>query len=97
MFYNHDNRDGNVLIIPFILGTRQNDPLKKTLFALAHLQALCSIINNFPSCSFPSITNDTHIIGPPFIVSSEYEHFEIKFHVISLFIQPQKICNMVPL
>jgi hypothetical protein len=96
MFYSHHNRDDNVLIIPSIIGTCQNDLFKKALFALTHFKALHFLINNFPSCSFPFITNDTHIIGAPSIVSSEYEHFETKFHAISLFIQLQKYVTWSP-
>jgi len=64
MFYNHFNRDGNITVIPFAMGTRQGDLLKGALFALAHLKALHFTINHFPSCLFPSIINDTHIITP---------------------------------
>ncbi len=75
MVYNHHNCEGDVIVIPSIMGTHQGDPLGGALFALAHFRALHSIANHFPSCLFPSIVNDTHMIGPPFIVSSTYEHF----------------------
>jgi hypothetical protein len=42
---------------------------------LTHFRVLRSITSHFPSCLFPSIANDTHIIGPPLIVSFAYEHF----------------------
>jgi len=64
MFYRHHNRDGNVPVIPFVMGIYQNDHLRRVLFALTNLRALCSIINNFPSCLFPSTTYDIHIINP---------------------------------
>jgi hypothetical protein len=75
LFYIHHNHEGNVIIIPFAMGILQGDPLGWALFTLAHLKGLRSIINCFPSYIFPSITNATHIIGPPSIVSSAYEHF----------------------
>jgi hypothetical protein len=50
-------------------------PLGRALFALIQFRALCSIISCFPSYLFPSIANDTHIISPPLIISSIYEHF----------------------
>jgi hypothetical protein len=62
-------------MIPFAMGTHQNDPLGGALFILTHFKALRSIINIFPSCLFPSIVNDIHIIGALFIVLSTYEHF----------------------
>ncbi len=57
------------------MGTHQGDPLGGALFALTHFKALYYITNHFQSCLLPSITNDTHIIGPPLIVSFAYEHF----------------------
>jgi hypothetical protein len=36
LFYNHYNLDGNVMVIPFAMGTHEDDPLGGALFALAH-------------------------------------------------------------
>jgi hypothetical protein len=85
LFYNHHNREVDVVVvIPYAMGLHQGDPLRGALFALAHLKALHSIVNFFPSCLFPSITDDTNIIGPPSIVLSTYEHFQIKLRAIGL-------------
>ncbi len=59
-------------------------------FVLAHFRTLCAIVNHFLSCLFPSIVDDTHIIGPLSIVSFAYEHFQIGLHVIGLSIQLHK-------
>jgi hypothetical protein len=75
LFYNHHDRDGNVTIIPFAMGTRQGDLLGGALFALTHLRALHSTTSHFPSYLFPSITIDIHIIGPLSIISSACECF----------------------
>ncbi len=75
LFYSHHNCDGDVIIIPFAMGTYQGDPLGGALFALVHFKALCSIASHFPSCLFPSITYDIHIIDPPSIVSFTFELF----------------------
>ncbi len=75
MFYSHCNHEGNVTIIPFTMGTHQGHPLGGALFVVAHSRALHSITSHFLSYLFPSIVNDIHTIGPPFIVSSTYEHF----------------------
>jgi hypothetical protein len=77
LFYSHHNREGDVIIIPFAMGTHQGHPLNGALFALAHFRALLSIINHFPFCLFPSI-------GPSPIVSSRYEHFQMNLYVIGL-------------
>jgi len=75
LFYSHCNCEGDVIIIPFVMGIHQSDPLKEALFTLAHFRALRSTTNHFPFYSFPSIIDNTHIIGPPLIVSFAYEHF----------------------
>ncbi len=48
LFYNHCKYEGDVTIIPFVMGrTHQGDPLGGTLFALAHYRALYFIANHF--------------------------------------------------
>jgi hypothetical protein len=69
--------------------THQNDPLGRVLFALTHFRALLSIINYFSCCLFPSIIIDIHIIGPPLILSFDYEYFKIELHAIGFSIQLQ--------
>ncbi len=97
LFYNHHNRESDVMVIPSTTGTHQSDPLGRALFALIHFEALCSITNHFPFCLSPSIGNDTHIINLPSIVSPAYEQFRIEFYVINLFIQLQKCVTWSPL
>jgi hypothetical protein len=77
MFYSHHNHEGEVMIIPCIMETYQNDPLKSALFALTHFRTLHSIASHFPSCLFPYIVDDIHIIGPLSIISSAYEHSKL--------------------
>jgi len=57
------------------------------LFTLAHFKTLCSIVSELLSCLFPSIIDDTHILGPILIITSTYEHLWIKLYVICLSIQ----------
>jgi hypothetical protein len=49
LFHNHRNHEDDVTIIPFVMGTRQGDPLGGALFTLAHFRALHSIANHFLS------------------------------------------------
>jgi hypothetical protein len=70
--------------------------LGRVLFTLTHFKYLHFIINNLFSCLFLSIIDDTHIIGPPSIVSFTYEHFQTKLYVISLSIQLQKCVAWSP-
>ncbi len=64
LFNNHRNHDGNVTVIPFTMGTCQNDLLGRALFAFVHVNAIYFITNHLSFCIFPSIADDTHIIGP---------------------------------
>jgi hypothetical protein len=75
------------MVFPSTMGTCQGDFLIRALFALAHFRTLRSIINHFPSCLFPFIAYDIHIVGPLVIVSSAYEHFQIELNKIGLSIQ----------
>jgi hypothetical protein len=68
------------MVIPSPMGTCQGDPLGGRIFVL------CFIVSHFSSCLFPFIGNDIHIIGPFSIVSSAYEHFQIKLHRIGFFL-----------
>ncbi len=83
-------------IIPSSMGTYPKNPLGNVLYTLTHFKYLHSIINDFFSCLFPSIVDDTHIIGPLSIVSSTYKHFQTKLYVIGLSIQPQKCVAWSP-
>jgi len=96
LFYNLHNHEGDVTIIPFAMEIHQSDPLGGALFTLAHFKVLCSITTHFPSCLFPSIANDTHIISPPSIISSAYEHFQTELCAIGLFIQLKKCVAWSP-
>jgi hypothetical protein len=96
LFYCHRNHEGDVIVIPSAMGTFQGDPLGGALFGLAHFRALYSTTNHFPSHLFPSIVDDIHIISPPSIVSSTYEHFQIELRVIGLSIQPHKCVAWSP-
>jgi hypothetical protein len=81
LFNNHHNHEGDVIVIPSTMGIYQGDPLGGALFTLAHFSTLRSITNCFPSCVFPSIIDSIHIINPPSIISSTYEHFRSKFYM----------------
>jgi hypothetical protein len=79
LFYSHYNREGDVIVNPFAMGTHGGDLVGGAPFTVAHFRALHSAISHFPSCIFPSIIVDTHIINLPFIVSFAYKHFQTEF------------------
>jgi hypothetical protein len=96
LFYNHHNCEDDVTIIPSTMGTYHGAPWGGALFVVGNFRALSSIASHFPFYLFLSIANDTHIIGPPSIVSFAYEHFQIELCVIGLSIQPLKCIGWSP-
>ncbi len=86
-----------IIIIMKVMRTCQGDPWGGVLFALTHFRALHSIANHFPFHLFPFIRDNTHIIGPPSIVSYVYEYFQTKLRVIGFSIQLQKCITWLPL
>jgi hypothetical protein len=53
---------------------KQGEPLGGSLFALAYYQALLKTITQVPNCVFPSLANDTHIVGPMSKVVLAFDH-----------------------
>jgi len=96
LFYSHRNLECDVIVIPFAMGTCQNDSLERALFTLVHFKALHFIANYFLSFLFPCIVDDIHIISPPSIVLFAYGHFQTKFHAIGFSIQPKKCVAWSP-
>jgi hypothetical protein len=90
LLFNHHSLLNNLFIIQSSSGTHQRDLLGGPLFILTHFRALCSLTSLFPSCLFPSITNDTHIIGPTSIVFQAFDHFSSQLDLVSLVVQPYK-------
>ena len=79
-----------VVEIESATGTRQGDPLGGVLFALGHQQALRATAATFPDCAFPSVADDTHIVGPPARVVEAFSHFVVQLALLGLSVQPPK-------
>ena len=78
------------------IGTRQGGPLGGVLFALGYQQAVRATAAAFSDCAFPSIANDTHIVGPPARVVEAFLHFVAQLALLGLSVQPSK-CVAWPL
>ncbi len=63
LYFSKASRHRDLIIISSKFGTRQGDPLGGLLFTLAHLCILCPIATTHPTFVFPSLANDTHIVG----------------------------------
>jgi hypothetical protein len=63
LYFQHGQHEKGVIIIESFLGMKQGDPLGGHLFALAHCRAFLKIITQAPKFVFPSLMDDTHIMG----------------------------------
>jgi hypothetical protein len=96
LFYNHCNCEGETTIIPSTMRIHQNVPLGGALFALVQFRALCFTSSHFLSFLFPFITNDIHIISPPFNCIICIWAFPNRTPHDRLFYPTSEMCNMVP-
>ena len=72
------------VVLESATGTCHEDPLGGVLFALR------STGTEFPDCAFPSIANDTHIVGLPARVVEAFLHFVAHLALLGLSVHPSK-------
>jgi len=53
---------------------KYGDPLKGPLFGLAHYQILLKTIAQTPNYVFPSLVDNTHIVGPMSEIDPVFDH-----------------------
>jgi hypothetical protein len=63
-----------ITIIESSLGIRKGDPLRGLLFILAHYQVFLETIMWVFSYVFPSLVDDTHIMGPMSEITHAFNH-----------------------
>jgi hypothetical protein len=56
-------RHKDLIVISFEFSTQHGDPLGGMLFALVHFRALHFTATTHLTCVFPSLADDTHMIG----------------------------------
>jgi hypothetical protein len=56
LYYQHGEHEKRITIIQSFLSTKQGDPLRGFLFALAHYQTFFKTIAQAPNCDFSSLT-----------------------------------------
>jgi hypothetical protein len=56
------------------MGMCQGDPFIQPLFVLVHFHALQTFFVVFPSCLFPLLVNDTHILNLVSLVPLAFDH-----------------------
>ncbi len=73
-----------VITIESSLGMRQCDPLRSPLFTLAHYQILLETIMQAPNYIFPSLANDTHIVGFMNEITHAFDHLLTQLALVGL-------------
>jgi hypothetical protein len=73
-----------VTTIESFSSTRQGDPLKGFLFALAHYQAFLETIAQAPNYNFPSLADDTHIVEPMNEITYAFDHLLTQLTIVGL-------------
>jgi hypothetical protein len=94
LYFLEASRHGDLIVISFESGTRQGDPLGGMLFALVHFHALHPTAVTHPTCVFPSLANDMHLIDPTLDVSPFFAIIG-KIWRIKTFSASNKVCHLV--
>jgi hypothetical protein len=74
-YYQHGRHVEGVTIIESFSGMRQSDPLKSLLFVLAHYRTFVETISWALNYVFPSLVDNTHIVGPVTKITYAFDHF----------------------
>ncbi len=83
-----------VTIIESFLGTRQGEPLGGLLFTLAHYWALLETIAWAPNYVFPSLIDDTHIVGLMNEITCTFDHLSTQLTLVGLKVKVSK-CKLL--
>jgi hypothetical protein len=80
----------DLIVISFKSNTRQGGHLGRVLFALVHFCAFCPIVVTHPTCVFPSLAYDTHIVGTTLDVLLIFLRLQEEFDTLKLLVQLTK-------
>jgi hypothetical protein len=90
LYFQHGQHVEGVTIIESSLGTKQGDPLKGPLFALAHYQTLLKTIAWAPNCIFPSLADDIHIVRRMNEITCAFDHLLTQLALVGLQVKVSK-------
>ncbi|KAL2643240.1 hypothetical protein R1flu_010827 [Riccia fluitans] len=96
LYFSHCSCEDEVSLLSSESGTCQGDPLGGALFALAHLHALRIVASKHSLCLFPSLADDTHIVGPFEAVVPAFHALEGHLSAMGLTVQPTKCAAWSP-
>jgi hypothetical protein len=79
-----------ITIIESSSNKKQGDPLKGPLFTLAHYPTFLQTIAQAPSYVFPSLVDNTHIMGPMSELSCAFDHLSTQLTQVGLKVKVSK-------
>jgi len=74
----------------------KDDLFTRLIFSLAHFHALSYFLGVFSLCVFPSLANNTHILGLTHVVSLAFDHFDFLLASMGLSIQHHRCSTWIP-
>jgi len=83
-----------ITIFEFSSSTRQGDLLEGCLFTLAHYRAFLGTIGQAGNYVFPSLTNDTHIVGSMSEITHAFDHLSTQLTLLGLKVKVSK-CKLL--
>jgi hypothetical protein len=90
LYYQHGWHAEKVTIIGLFSNTKQGDPLRGILFDLAHYQAFLKTIMWAPSYIFPSLMDNTHIMGPMIEITYVFDHLLTQLALVGFRVKVSK-------
>jgi hypothetical protein len=90
LYYQHGWHVEGVTIIESFLGMKHNDPLGSLLFVLAHYRTFLETIVWTFSYIFPSLVDNTHIVGPMSEITCTFDHLSTQLTLVGLKVKVSK-------
>jgi hypothetical protein len=90
LYYQHGRHVKGVTIIGSSSSTRQGNPLGGLSFVLAYYWTLLKTIMWAPNYIFPSLTNDTHIVGLMSEITHTLNHLSTQLALVGLRVKISK-------
>jgi hypothetical protein len=90
LYYQLGQHEEGVTIIESSTCMKQGDPLGGILFALAHYQTFLETITWASNCVFPSLVNDTHIMGPMNEIIHAFDHLSTQLTLVGFKVKMSK-------
>jgi hypothetical protein len=90
LYFSKASRHRDLIVISFEFGTWEGDPSGRMLFALVHFRTFHPTSTSHPTCVFPSLVDDMHIIGPTLDVLHVFIWLQKEFGALGFLMQLMK-------